>query len=205
MWVTPNGVSTNLGWAFDTDAHWQSSHTLRYRTGISSGRATGTVCLPIKGLAANTLYRVCPVMADASGNSTNCTNSGSDPNRFFTFTSQVAPAVDPVPPIRADVSDFDISYPDGVPAIGNLGDFAVAADCSDLVSQIAAAVASADTSGVVKAVTIPSTAVCSGTTCPCFHLARPASLGSSSELRKNPLCLLQAPASRRRNTVNTCR
>jgi hypothetical protein len=163
---TPAGVSANIGWSFDTDAHWQSAHALRYRTGITAGSATGMLCLPIKGLAANTLYRVCPVMADGSGNATNCTNSGTDPNRFFTFTTQPAPAVDPVPPTRANVSDFDTSYPANTPAISGARDFSVSSDCHDLTAQIATAVAAANSSGQTAAVTIPSSAVCSGSNLP---------------------------------------
>ncbi len=163
---TPSGVSSNIAFAFDTDGHWQSAHTLRYRTGITAGSATGTLCLPIKGLVANTLYRVCPVMAASNGNATNCTSSGTDPNRFLTFTTQPAPAVDPAPPTRADVSDFDTSYPTDTPAIGGTGDFSVSADCTTLPSQIAAAVAAANSSGHTAAVTIPSSAVCTGNSLP---------------------------------------
>jgi hypothetical protein len=130
--VSPNTCVSGTGASLQT----QSAQGL-YTTGMTE---------VVGGLIAGATYQICP---EVSNDYTSTWSSGVG----ATVTMQPLPAIHPAPPIAP--ATFDPSYPDTT----GFAAYTVAADCSDLMTAYAAAVARQATQGTV--ISIPAGTVCS--------------------------------------------
>jgi hypothetical protein len=129
--------------------------TTNYESGPGGGiqfqrnlPVTANYQMALSGLAPNTEYHICPQVSDDNGQSWSaCTD--------VTFTTAQRPADTPLPPNPPE--SFDTSYPDT--SGYTIRD--IAADCSNLQSEINNAVANQAQAGSV--IRIPAGAVCTGT------------------------------------------
>jgi hypothetical protein len=142
-WTTAGGVLASKQVAFDTTANFTANHSLAFKTVGLSSPSFSTMCMAVSGLTAGTSYTVCPSIADGSGNSTNCTSSGSSNSRA-TFTTSALPGLHPA--LAAVPSAFNTSYPTIDVTL------TVANDCSDLTSKLTAAYGAANAGNTVKVV-----------------------------------------------------